>query len=267
LFFLVIGRSGMKRTIVRLIAVLVGLAAGFSALAGIVALSGAVKNSTTRHAGNLDVGVLFATIAFFLLWIAIGLFRFRRWALIATIILVGLCSVYSFAKVIVSVPKANSSATLIVLASSVVVEVFLIYATTMSSELPAIPGSRPVGVTAMAIVGFVAILLGVLTISTETRIHAAPWQLASTIFNMLLCAALSLGLWKVKEWARLLTEVTEFLAPLSVLPLLLGINRHRPFIIVIVVAVLAYAAWTVWYLRRPQIERAFAKSESITLCL
>jgi uncharacterized membrane protein (DUF2068 family) len=114
-------------------------------------------------------------------------------------------------------------------------------------------------------VGFVAILLGVLTISTETRIHAAPWQLASTIFNMLLCAALSLGLWKVKEWARLLTEVTEFLAPLSVLPLLLGINRHRPFIIVIVVAVLAYAAWTVWYLRRPQIERAFAKSESITL--
>jgi hypothetical protein len=255
----------MKRTIVRLIAVVVGLAGAFSALASVLALYGVTKYSETRQAGNLDAAVFLAIVALFLLWITVGLFKSRKWALVATIILVGLCFVYSLTKIAMSKRDARLVGTMTVLVSSVVVDFLLIYAASMSNDLPSLQGFRPAGVTAMAIVDFVAVALSVLTIPREIRDHAASWQLASTLFNMLLCAALSLGLWKVKEWARLLTEITGFLAPLGVLPLFLGVNRHRPILVTIASALLIYAGWTVWYLRRPQIERAFARSESITL--
>jgi hypothetical protein len=254
----------MKRAIVALIGVIFVLAAGIFAVAGLGLLLGS-QRAGAHMAAKTDAVVVCAFISCFLLFLAIGLFRSRRWALMTTIVLAGLCSVYSIAKLLVMKPGANPIGSWCLLLSGTGIALFLAYVTPKPTNSPTAQGSRPGGVTAMAILGFVYLPIGVITIFKEIRIHAPEWQVASTVFNTILCGTLSFGLWKLREWARILTEVTGFLAPLGVLPLLLGPRSHVPVFLTIAFAALAYAAWTIWYLRRPEVEAAFAKAESATI--
>jgi hypothetical protein len=254
----------MRRAIVALIGIIVVLAAGIFAVAalGLLLVS---HRSGAQTAARTDAVLACTVISVLLLFLAIGLFRFRRWALITTIVFAGLCSVYSIARLLVMKPGANPIGSWCFLLSGMGIALFLAYVTPKRTSSPATQGSRPVGVTAMAILGFVYLPFGVITIFKQVRAQGPEWQVASAVFNTLLCAALSFGLWKLREWARILTEVTGFLAPLGVLPLLLGPRSHSPILLTIAFAALAYAAWPIWYLRRPEVEQAFTKAESATI--
>jgi hypothetical protein len=254
----------MKRAIVALIGIIVVLAAGIFAVAalGLLLVS---HRSGAQTAARTDAVLACTVISVLLLFLAIGLFRFRRWALITTIVFTGLCSVYSIARLLVMKPGTNAIGSWCFLLSSIGIALFLVYVTPKQTNSPATQGSRPVGVTAMAILGFICLPLCVLTIFKQIRTQGPEWQAASTVFNTILCGTLSFGLWRLREWARILTEVTGFLAPLGVLPLLLGPRNHSPFLLTLSFAILAYSAWTIWYLRRPEVEQAFAKAESATI--
>ena len=221
----------MKRAIVRLIAVLVGVTTGLSALVSIIAISRRAQHSAIGNSGNIDVAALFAIIAVLLLFIAIGLFKFRRWALVTTIIFTGLCSVYSLTRVFVMKPGTNQSGTLFVLVGGVGVGLLLIYAAPRSSDSPTIPGSRPAGVNAVAIVGFVFVPLSVFSNLRGDSNSSARMAASQCGFQyVVLCRAL-VGALETQGVGSSSRRVTGFLAPLGVLPLLLGTSRHRPFII------------------------------------
>jgi hypothetical protein len=246
----------MIRTIVALIAIIASLGAGAIASMSVFVLLDH-QHSAARIGGKIDAIFLFSLLSFYLLFVAIGLFRFRRWALIAMAVFAGLCSVYSWARILAMKPGASPVGSWVFLLGSVSIAVFLICVAPRSFVPPEIAGSRPLGVTVMAILGFVSLPMLVLTIFRDVQIQAPEWRVASAVFDALLCAALSFGLWKLKEWARVLTEVIGFLAPLAVLPLVLGTGNHKPRNITLVVTVLVYEAWTIWYLRKPHVEQAF----------
>jgi hypothetical protein len=199
----------VKRAIVALIGIIVVLVAGIFAVAalGLLLVS---HRSGAQTAARTDAVLACTVISVLLLFLAIGLFRFRRWALITTIVSAGLCSVYSIARLLVMKPGTNAIGSWCFLLSGMGIALFLASVTAKQTSPPIPQGSRPVGVTAMAILGFTYLPVGVLTISKEIRIHAPEWQVASAVFNTLLCAALWFGLWKLREWARILTEVTGF---------------------------------------------------------
>ena len=87
------------------------------------------------------------------------------------------------------------------------------------------------------------------------------WQLAIERFEMVLCVVLAIGLWKLREWARVISELVSFLAPLSALPALYRPSTHKAFILAIEISSLVYAFWSIWYLRRADVIHAFEMSE------
>jgi len=189
-----------------------------------------------------------------------GLFRFRRWAVTSAGIVAGLCANYAIATLLVS-PHSGSAFTWILLLGSVWLAWQLLWRIAPRAASADAPGGRPLGVKFLAGLGAMSLLLATTLIRSDFRHHAAGWQIASHVFNFSLCAAFSFGLWNLREWARLLTEVTSFLVPLNVLPSLLGTSNRKPFVIAISISALMYAAWSIWYLRQDAIIKIFEDGE------
>jgi hypothetical protein len=122
--------------------------------------------------------------------------------------------------------------------------------------------TRPFGVKALATIAAISLFAAPIVIRGDFSRHAPGWEVASHIFNFALCAALSIGLWRLDAWARVLAEVTSFLVPLNVLPSLLRPTNHRVLVLGSILSALMYAAWSNWYLRRPEVVRAFEGPES-----
>jgi len=186
-----------------------------------------------------------------------GLFRYRRWAVTCAGIAAGLFANYAIATLLVRQSSRHSAFTWILLFGSASLAWQLLWKIAPKASSADSPGTRPLGVKFLVGLALVSLLLAPTIVRSDLKHHAAGWQIASHIFNFALCVALSFGLWNLKEWTRLLTEVTSFLAPLNVLPSLPGTSNHKPFVIAISISVLMYATWSVWYLRQDAIAGLF----------
>jgi hypothetical protein len=189
-----------------------------------------------------------------------GLFRFRRWAVTCAGIMAGLCANYAIATLLVR-PQGRSAFIWILLFGCAWLAWQLVWKIAPKTVSGDAPGARPLGVKFLAALAAISLLLAPTIIRSDFRHHVPAWQMASHIFNFVLCAAFSFGLWNLREWARFLTEVTSFLAPLNVLPSLLGTSNHKAFVIAISISALMYAAWSVWYLRQDDIVKIFDARE------
>ncbi len=177
--------------------------------------------------------------------VIVGLFRFRRWAVICAGIAAGFCANYAIARLLLRHAERSALTWILVLGSTSLAWELLWKIAPRADSADA-PGARPLGVKFLAGLGAMSMLLAPTLIRSDFTHQAAGWQIASHIFNFSLCAAFSFGLWNLREWARILAEVTSFLVPLNVLPALLGTSNHRPTVIAISISALMYAAWSIW---------------------
>src|SRR5216684_2937832 len=137
--------------------------------------------------------------------------------------------------------------------------------------------NRPVGVTILAILEFIGavilVLLGIGSIVGMGLLCAAMSQSgggsagaggimaviggALSVFCFIfaaICALLGWGLWKLKNWARIIVIV---LAVLGAVFALLGLLQFSAAVAVGIVIRLAINGLIVWYLLRPDVAAAF----------
>ena len=171
-------------------------------------------------------------------------------------IVAGLCADYAMAMFLVG-HAGRLALTWILFLGSMLLAWRLLWKIAPSAATADAARTRPLGIKFLAGLAAASLLLAPTLIRSDFRHHAPRWQIASHIFNFTLCAVLSFGLWNLREWARILTEVTSFLAPLNVLPSFLGTSKHKPFVIAISISALMYAAWSIWYLRQDAIVQRF----------
>jgi hypothetical protein len=217
------------------------------------------STADTYTAATGRVALAIATV--FLACVVVGLFRFTRWSVICAGIVAGLCANYAIAMLLVKRQAGHSVFAWILLLVSMWLAWQLLWKIAPSAASADGQGTRPLGVKFLAGVAVMSLLLAPTVIRSDFRHHAVRWQIASHIFNFVLCAAFSFGLWNLREWARLLTEVTSFLTPLNVLPAFLGTSNHKPFVVAISISVLMYSAWSIWYLRQDAIVEIFEARE------
>jgi hypothetical protein len=143
--------------------------------------------------------------------------------------------------------------------------------------------ARPVGVTILAILDFLGaaglIVAGILSLvgggSLATMIHqnaqTADAQAAGgvvafimgalTIFCFIfavICFLLGWGLWKLKNWARIITIIFEVIGVLFSLLGLIGIFAHfNLFSLIWTLFWMAIYCLIIWYLLKPDVKAAF----------
>jgi hypothetical protein len=213
--------------------------------------------------GTAITGRIFLALAtVFSSFLVLGLFRFRRWAVVFVGVLAAACGNYALARLFVAKSAVHSIVTWSLLLGSFWLAWCLLVVLSPKGSVRDPDGIRPFGVSAIAAVGLTALLLAPLTLLYEARHGVAGWDMASHIFNFALSGALSFGLLKLREWARLLTEITSFLAPLAVLPSLIRPTSHTNLSVSLAISVLMYATWSIWYLRQERVVSAFEHSET-----
>jgi len=134
----------------------------------------------------------------------------------------------------------------------------------LQEKFPAVPagtGTRPAGVTAIAVAGFASIPLFPIEIHLQLGRALPRWKLATERSEMVICVVLAIGLWRLREWARVISEIVSFLAPIGMLPCLLRPSSHKPLLVAIGIASLTYSFWSIWYLRRLDVVHAFEVQE------
>ena len=137
---------------------------------------------------------------------------------------------------------------------------------------------RPTGVTIIAVLAFLGAallvlgalfsLLGGMLVSTmaASRMGALAGVGAAVIAVFLLIAAVvdivvGVGLWKLKNWARIITIVLTGIGLLgSVLSIISPFGQIHVFFFVFLIRRLILAAiyaWILWYLFQPNVKQAF----------
>lgn len=122
---------------------------------------------------------------------------------------------------------------------------------------------RPIGVTIIAALMFFTALT-VLLSPGGVRYRGigtlrGPWVLVLSVFYIVI----GVGLLKRSQWARL-TTITIAIVVVGLLgvALLHGIFQLRPVFIFAYLARLPVSAWIIWYLLKPEVRLAFARTES-----
>jgi len=146
---------------------------------------------------------------------------------------------------------------------------------------------RPVGVTILAILDFIGAVFCILggigmiaggglmaSIMSQQQAQGAGagagflaglGALAAVVFLVLaaIYVLLGVGLWKLKNWARIITVVLTALGVISTLFGLIGLFAHFvAFAFVVNVIVLAIEALIIWYLLRADVKAAFVGGQS-----
>ncbi len=137
---------------------------------------------------------------------------------------------------------------------------------------------RPTGVTILAVLAFIGAgllvvgalfsLLGGMLVSTmgASRMGMLAGVGAAVIAVFLLIAAavdivVGVGLWKLKNWARIITIVLTGIGLLgSVLSIISPFGHMHIFLFVFLIRRLIFAAiyaWILWYLFQPNVKQAF----------
>ncbi|MGO9588822.1 MAG: DUF2127 domain-containing protein [Candidatus Acidiferrales bacterium] len=137
---------------------------------------------------------------------------------------------------------------------------------------------RPTGVTILAVLAFIGAgllvvgalfsLLGGMLVSTmgASRMGMLAGVGAAVIAVFLLIAAavdivVGVGLWKLKNWARIITIVLTGIGLLgSVLSIISPFEHMHIFLFVFLIRRLIFAAiyaWILWYLFQPNVKQAF----------
>lgn len=144
--------------------------------------------------------------------IVVGLFRFRRWAVTCAGIAAGLCANYAIAVLLVG-HAGPQALTWILMLGSLCLAWRLLWKIAPTAASGDAAGTRPLGIKFLAGLAATSLLLAPTLIRSDFKHQAPRWQIASHIFNFALCAVLSFGLWNLREWARVLTEVTSLFSP------------------------------------------------------
>jgi uncharacterized membrane protein (DUF2068 family) len=137
---------------------------------------------------------------------------------------------------------------------------------------------RPTGVTILAVLAFIGAgllvvgalfgLLGGMLVSTMSAsrmgMMAGVGAAVLAVFLLIFAAVdvvVGVGLWKLKNWARILTIVLTGIAFLgSVLSILNPFGHMHIFFFVFLIRRLVLAAiyaWILWYLFQPNVKQAF----------
>ena len=148
--------------------------------------------------------------------------------------------------------------------------------------------NRPVGVTVIAVLCFIAaafsLLGGILfmlgggfmatVLSQSGQANAAGAGILGAmgaavgvviLFFGVVYAIVGWGLLQLKGWARIVTIVLSVLCALLQLPgLFAGLAHFNPFSLFLTVLFLAFYAWVIWYLLQPNVSAAFNAGQART---
>lgn len=187
---------------------------------------------------------------------AVELFRFRRWAVVTAGAFSGFFAIY-FGVVFVLSNKRHAEWVSLWTLFFVALTWYLLIKVHGEIVRFETPRARPLGITMLCGLGIASFILFPTICLSSIRNHPPLWDTGSLIFDFGLGLVLMVGLWNLSEWARVLTEVLAFFSPLNLLPLILGVNIHRPTVVSIVVCSLIFTVWSIVYMRSPAVVEAF----------